>query len=67
MPLAYWDEDSVTLFVKPFEDDYRVADEVSTALRLQMTGLYSTGPRVSESWNRSVTALNSFNPSSDEF
>lgn len=66
MPLAYWDEDSVTLFVEPFEDGYRVTDQGSTALRLHMLGLNPATPRVSEAWARSVAALNLFNPGEEE-
>lgn len=66
LPLAYWDEDCVTLFVEPFEDGFRVSDQGATALRLHMTGLNLSTPRVAEAWARSVAGLNLYNPGNEE-
>ena len=66
LPLTYWDDDRVTLFVEPFEAGFRVTDRGATAVRLQMSGMNITTPRVSASWSRSVAALNLFNPDEED-
>ena len=66
LPLTYWDDDRVTLFVEPFESGYRVSDRGSTAVRLHMTGMNVEAPKVVESWRRSVAALNLFNPGDED-
>lgn len=66
LPLTYWDDDRVTLFVEPFESGYRVSDRGSTAVRLHMTGMNVEAPKVAESWRRSVAVLNLFNPGNED-
>ena len=66
LPLTYWDDDSVTVYVEPFEDGFRVSDQGATAVRLLMTGMNLDSTKVSASWQRSVSALNLFNPTDDD-
>jgi len=66
LPLTYWDDDRVTLFVEPFESGYRVTDRGSTAVRLHMIGMNVETPKVAESWRRSIATLNLFNPGNEE-
>lgn len=66
LPLTYWDDDSVTIYVEPFEDGFRVSDQGSTAVRLLMTGMNLDSLKVSGAWQRSITALNLFNPTDED-
>lgn len=66
LPLTYWDDDRVTLFVEPFESGYRVSDRGSTAVRLHMTGMNVETAKVAEAWRRSVASLNLVNPGDEE-
>jgi hypothetical protein len=66
LPLAYWDDDCVTLFVEPFEDGFKITDQGATAVRLHMTGMNPQAPKVAESWARSIASLNLYNPSEED-
>jgi uncharacterized protein DUF1828 len=66
LPLTYWDDDAVTVYVEPFEDGFRVSDQGATAVRLLMTGMNLESVKVSEAWQRSITVLNLFNPTDED-
>ena len=66
LPLTYWDDDAVTVYVEPFEDGFRVSDQGATAVRLLMTGMNLDSVKVSEAWQRSITVLNLFNPTDED-
>ena len=66
LPLTYWDDDAVTVYVEPFEDGFRVSDQGATAVRLLMTGMNLDFVKVSEAWQRSITVLNLFNPTDED-
>ncbi|MGW4520111.1 hypothetical protein [Amycolatopsis sp. NPDC004378] len=57
LPLAFYDDDLITLFVEPFEAGVRVTDQGTTAMRLHMADLDLDNPRVVEAWSRSVASL----------
>ena len=59
LPLAFYDNDLITLFVEPFEGGVRISDQGTTALRLHMADLDLDTPRVAHSWQRSVASLGS--------
>lgn len=66
LPLTYWDDDRITLFIEPFENGFRVTDRGATAVRLHMTGMNLDSAKVSEAWQRSVAILNLVNPGDEE-
>ncbi|NKQ59376.1 hypothetical protein HFP15_41735 [Amycolatopsis sp. K13G38] len=57
LPLAFYDDDQITLFAEPFEGGVRVTDQGTTAMRLHMADVDLQNARVADSWNRSVAAL----------
>lgn len=57
LPLGFYDNDLVTLFIEPYEDGVRVSDQGTSALRLQMADVDLDSPRVVEAWRRSVVTL----------
>jgi hypothetical protein len=57
LPLAFYDNDLITLFVEPYEGGIRVSDQGTTAMRLHMADLDLDNARVVEAWSRSVAAL----------
>jgi hypothetical protein len=57
LPLAYYDDDLVTLFVEPYERGVRVSDQGTTAMRLHMTGVDLDNKKITEAWHRSLTPL----------
>jgi hypothetical protein len=57
LPLAFYDDDLITLFVEPFEGGVRVSDQGTTAMRLHMADLDLDNQRISDAWTRSVAAL----------
>ncbi|KDN23231.1 hypothetical protein [Amycolatopsis rifamycinica] len=57
LPLAFYDDDLITLFVEPYEGGVRVSDQGTTAMRLHMADLDLETPRVVEAWTRSIASL----------
>lgn len=66
VPLHYFDGDQVKLFVEPFQQGIRVTDRGATLMRLHMADLSLATPRVREAWQRSLVALDLYNPVSDD-
>lgn len=66
LPLAFYDNDLITLFAEPFEGGVRVTDQGTTAMRLHMADVDLENPRVSDAWNRSVAALGARSVASEE-
>ncbi|WET81108.1 DUF1828 domain-containing protein [Amycolatopsis sp. QT-25] len=66
LPLAFYDNDLITLFVEPYEGGVRVSDQGTTAMRLHMADLDLDAPRVAEAWTRSVANLGSQSMATDE-
>jgi hypothetical protein len=59
LPLAFYDDDLITLFVEPYEAGIRVTDQGTTAMRLNMADLDLDNQRVAEAWLRSTATLGS--------
>ncbi|MFI5558552.1 hypothetical protein ACIA2T_04670 [Amycolatopsis japonica] len=57
LPLAFYDNDLITLFVESYEGGIRVSDQGTTALRLHMADLDLENSRIADAWSRSVAAL----------
>lgn len=57
VPMYYSDDDAVSLFIEPFQSGFRVTDQGSTALRLQMADLNLDSRRISEAWKEAVGNL----------
>lgn len=66
LPLCYYDEDRVTLFVEDYQQGFRVTDRGLTAVRLQAADLNLRGERVIHAWERSTAAAQLFNPAAEE-
>lgn len=66
LPLHYYDDDRVTLFVEPATDGYRVSDRGSTAMRLHMADVSLDAPRVADAWRQSVGSLAAFDMGTEE-
>lgn len=57
LPLAFYDDDLITLFVEAANGGVRVSDQGTTAMRLHMAGVDPETPRVAEAWRKSVASL----------
>lgn len=66
MPVGFYDDDLVTLFVEPYERGVRVSDQGTTAMRLHMANVDLDSPKVAESWRRSVAALGNRSTATDD-
>lgn len=66
LPLAFYDDDLVTLFIEPYEGGIRVSDQGTAAMRLQMSDIDLDNPRVSDAWQRSVASLGAQSIAADE-
>ena len=66
MPLSFYDEDRITLFVEPYEHGVRVTDHGTTAMRLQMADVNIDSPRVVEAWRRSTAPLGGHSLAAEE-
>lgn len=65
-PLAFYDNDLVTLFVEPYEGGVRVSDQGTTAMRLHMANVDLDNRKIAESWRRSVASLGARSMTSED-
>lgn len=66
LPLHYYDDDRVSVFVERFEGGVRVSDRGMTAMRLHMAGLNVDSARVEDAWRRSLVAIRHQDIASEE-
>ncbi|OXM70722.1 MULTISPECIES: DUF1828 domain-containing protein [Amycolatopsis] len=57
LPLHYYDDDRVSVFVEEYENGVRVSDRGMSLMRLHMAGLNLDASKVDEAWNRSVASV----------
>jgi len=66
MPVGFYDDDLVTLFIEPYEGGVRISDQGTTAMRLHMANVDLDSPKIAESWRRSVAALGNRSAAADD-
>ncbi|MGK3199609.1 DUF1828 domain-containing protein [Amycolatopsis sp. MEPSY49] len=57
LPLHYYDDDRVSVFVEEYESGIRVSDRGMTLMRLHMVGLNLEATKVEDAWNRSIATV----------
>jgi hypothetical protein len=66
LPVAFYDNDLVTLFVEPYEGGIRVSDQGTTAMRLHMANVDLDNKKIAEAWRRSVASLGAQSMAAEE-
>lgn len=57
LPLHYYDDDRVSVFVEEYENGLRISDRGMSLMRLHMAGLNLDATKVDEAWSRSIARV----------